>query len=91
MQLLPIHRSYLFSSPWCFVLEPPTMEDLVKRFEADVLQVTRKPFAMLNSDGKAERLALVERVRRTLVNDRNVSLLLTYTGVVVLPVGCLKS
>ena len=69
MQLLPIYPSWLTSCPRPFVLPPSPMDDLVKSFEADVLRLTRKPFAMLNPDGKAEHLALVERVTRALLND----------------------
>ena len=43
---------------------------------------------MLKRDGKAERLALVERVTRTLVNDSDVPLSVTSTGVVMLTGGC---
>ena len=53
-----------------------------------MLRLTRTPFAMLKPDGKAERLALVERVTRAPVNDSDVTLL---SGIVVLTGGCLDS
>ena len=65
------------------------MDDLVTRFEADVLRLTRKLFTMLKPDGKAKRLALVERVTCALVNDSDPTLPVMSTGVVVLPGGCL--
>ena len=52
-------------------------------------RLTCKPFAMLKPGRKAERLALVERVTRALVNDSDVTLSSTTTGVVVLTGGCL--
>ena len=67
------------------------MNDVVKRFEADVLRLTRKLFAMLKPNGKAKRLALVECVTRALVNDSDVTLSVMSTGVVVLNGGCLDS
>ena len=88
---LPVYPSWLSSCPQCFVPPLPTMDDLVKRFEADVLRLTRKPLAMLKPDGKAARLALVERVTRALVNDSGVTLSVTSTDVVVRTGGCLDS
>ena len=54
-------------------------------------RLTCQPFAMLKPDGKAEPLALVERVTRALINDSNVTLSVTSTGVVVLTGGCLDN
>ena len=48
------------------------------------LGATHKPFAMLKPDRKVERLALMERVTRALVNDSDVTLSVTSTDVVVL-------
>ena len=53
--------------------------------------LTRKPFAMLKRDAKVERLALVERVTRALVNDGGVSFSVTSKGILVLTSGCLDS
>ena len=74
LQLLLVYPSWLTSGSQCFVLPPSTMDDLVKRFEADVLRLTRKAFAILKPHGKAECLPLVEHVTHTLVNDTDVTL-----------------
>ena len=91
LQLLLVYPSWLTSYPKCSVLPPSTMDDLVKRFEADVLRLTRKPFAMLRPEGKVEHLTLVERVTRALDNDGDATLSVTSTGVVMLTCGCLDS
>ena len=68
-----------------------TMEEAIKRFEADVHRLLRKPFAMLKCEAKAKHLALVECATRALVNGSDFSLPVISTGVVVLTGGGLDS
>ena len=83
--------SWHTSCPQTIYTTTTTMEDLVKRFDADVPRLTRKAFAMLKRDAKAEGLAMVERVTRVLVSDSDVSVSLTPKGVVVLTGGSMDS
>ena len=68
-----------------------SLEDVVARFEADVLRRCRKPCALLKPDAQAERMAMVQRVTRALLNDDEVTITKTTTGEVVLRGGCFDS
>ena len=68
-----------------------SLEDVVARFEADVLRHCRKPYALLKPEAHAERIAMVQRVDRALVNDDEVTIAKTTTGEVVLRGGCFDS
>ena len=72
-------------------MPPSTVDNFVKRFEVDVPMLPRKTFTMLKRDGKAYRLAQVDAVTRALINDSDVTVSVTFTGVVVLSGGCLDS
>ena len=66
-----------------------SLEDVVARFEADVLRRCRKPYALLKPEAQADQIAIVQRVARALVNDDEVTITKTTTGELVLRGGCL--
>ena len=68
-----------------------SLEDVVARFEAEVVRCCWKPFALLEPEAEAERIAMVQRVARALVNDDEVTITKTTTREVVLRGGCFDS